>query len=106
MHETRPRKAVWAELVLATRRNPETRTPVQGAPFPKNHDGERTPTEPHPTLPAARADRSPIRVNIANWAGFRAGCVIYAQRNTNAARQKQLQTYDGPRRDGNPKARA
>ena len=23
-------------------------------------------------------------VNIANWAGFRAGCVIYAQRNTTA----------------------
>ncbi|MFI7403608.1 ATP-binding protein [Streptomyces sp. NPDC049541] len=53
----RPRKTVWAELNL--HRTSETRTPVTRALSPKNHDGEKTHTKPHPSSRRGRAPHPP-----------------------------------------------
>ncbi|WP_286260051.1 ATP-binding protein [Streptomyces graminofaciens] len=66
----RPRKTVWAEIVLP----PEAGNPGSGAVGDQSQrtTGVREPDQapPHPAPPSAN---SPSRVNIANSAGFRVG---------------------------------
>lgn len=81
-----------------THRSLRTCAPVGLALFPKDHEAERNLTKPHPP---AHGARSLARVNITNSAGLGTGWLLYAQRDTT-----QPQTCDGPRRDGNPSARA
>jgi hypothetical protein len=85
-------------------RTPETRTPVQGTAFPKNHDGEKTPTKPHPThiqqatdlLTGLRRQDPRLLLSTSDTAHLAPGVAAWLERDVTTTAVRHALTADLP----------